>query len=198
MSGQPQPSSTLVLASASPRRAELLRSAGIAFTRAPVDCDETWFPDEPPPRYVERVARAKAELAFRPGVVVLAADTTVWLEGQIEPLAKAADRAEAAAMLTRLAGRSHFTTTAVAVADARGPEVRWHPFAVTTTVWFRPLTPAQIDRYLDTEEWRDKAGAYGIQGAAAGLVRRIEGSYTNVVGLPLAEVVELVETLALG
>lgn len=194
----PQTPPVLVLASASPRRAELLRSAGIACTRAPVDADETWLPGEPPPVYVERVARAKADLALRPGAVVLAADTTVWLEGQVEPLAKAADRAEAAAMLTRLAGRSHFTTTAVAIADLRGPEVRWHPFAVTTTVWFRPLTPAQIDRYLDTEEWRDKAGAYGIQGAAAGLVRKIEGSYTNVVGLPLAEVVELLESLGVA
>ena len=89
---------------------------------------------------------------------MLAADTTVWIEDQIAPLMKAESREEAATMLTRLAGRSHFTTTAVAIADTRGAEVRWHRFAVTTRVWFRPLTAAQIGRYLDTNEWRDKAG----------------------------------------
>ena len=194
----PQTSPVLVLASASPRRAELLRSAGIAFSPAPVDCDETWRPGEAPPAYAERVARAKAELALRTGAVVLAADTTVWLEGQVEPLGKPADRAAATAMLTRLAGRSHFVTTAVALADVRVSTIVWHAFAVTTTVWFRPLSPAAIEQHLAADEWRDKAGGYGIQGAAAGLVRRIEGSYTNVVGLPLAEVVELLQTLAVG
>lgn len=218
--------SPLILASASPRRAELLRSAGITFVAAPVDCDETWLPDEAPPAYVERVARAKAELALQTGAAagaaagapagaqadelslrsgsdemsagtgfrVLAADTTVWLEGQAEPLGKPADRAEAGATLARLAGREHFVTTAVVVAEV-AEATRWHALAVTTTVWFRPLTAAEIALYLDAGEWRDKAGSYGIQGRAAGMVRRIEGSYTNVVGLPLAEVVELLQGL---
>lgn len=180
----------LVLASASPRRAELLGAAGIAFVTAPVDCDEAWRPGEAPPDYAARVARAKAELALRPGVVVLAADTTVWLEGQAEPIGKPADAAAAAAILTRLAGRAHRVTSAFALADARGETLRWHEQVVTTTVWFRPLSPAEIADHVAAGEWRDKAGGYGIQGRAAGLVRRIEGSYTAVVGLPLAEVVE--------
>jgi septum formation protein len=200
VTGDPLSSSQapLILASASPRRADLLRSAGIAFVPAPVDCDEAWRAGEAPPSYAERVARAKAELALRPGAAVLAADTTVWLEGQVEPLGKPADRAAAAATLGRLAGRAHFVTTAVALVDARADAPRWHSLAVTTTVWFRPLTPAEIGAYLDADEWRDKAGGYGIQGRAAGLVRRIEGSYTNVVGLPLAEVVELLQGLGLA
>lgn len=182
------PPAPLVLASASPRRAELLRSAGIAFTTAPVACDEAWRPGESPPAYAARVARTKAELALQPGAVVLAADTTVWLEGQAEPIGKPADAAAAAAILARLSGRDHRVTSAFALADARGPTIRWHEEAVTTTVWFRQLSPAEIEDHVAAGEWHDKAGGYAIQGRAAGLVRRIEGSYTAVVGLPLSEV----------
>jgi septum formation protein len=177
---------TLILASASPRRAELLRSAGIAFTTAPVDCDERWFEGEAPPAYAERVARAKAELARRADATVLAADTTVWLEDQVEPLGKPDGRAAARSMIERLSGRKHFVTTAFALVA----EERWLVEAVTTVVWFRTLAAAEIEGYLDANDWGDKAGGYGIQSRAAGLVRRIEGSYTNVVGLPLAEVIE--------
>ncbi len=185
----------IVLASASPRRADLLRAAGISLVVAPVDCDERWSPGEPPRAYVERVARAKAELALQPGRVVLAADSTVWLEGQDEPLGKPADRAAARAMIGRLAGGRHHVSTAFALVDARASAARWHVEVVTTTVWFRPLEAAEIEVYLDADDWRDKAGGYGIQSRAAGLVRRIEGSYTNVVGLPLAEVLEALTRL---
>lgn len=188
----------LVLASASPRRADLLRSAGIDFVAAPVDCDERWRPGEPPPTYAARVARAKAELALRAGAIVLAADTTVWLSGQVEPLGKPADRAAARAMLERLAGARHCVTTAFALADTRAPRTRWIERAVTTTVTMRPLSPAEIEAHLDFEDWRDKAGGYGIQSRAAGLVRAIEGSYTAVVGLPLAEVIEALGELEFG
>lgn len=176
----------LILASASPRRAELLRSAGIAFTTAPVDCDERWFAGEAPPAYAQRVAVAKAELAGRADATVLAADTTVWLEGQVEPLGKPDDRAAARAMIERLSGGKHFVTTAFVLLAAERRVVE----AVTTAVWFRTLAAAEIEAYLDANDWGDKAGGYGIQSRAAGLVRRIEGSYTNVVGLPLAEVIE--------
>lgn len=196
MTGHEKFAGPLVLASASPRRAELLRSAGIAFVAAPVDADERWLPGEAPPAYAARVARAKAELALKPGAVVLAADTTVWLEGQVEPLGKPADRAEARAMLARLAGGEHRVTTAFALADARGPAPRWIERAATTTVWMRPLTTGELEAHLDLEDWKDKAGGYGIQSRAAGLVRRIEGSYTAVVGLPLAEVIEALRELA--
>lgn len=196
MSGHETVAAPLVLASASPRRAELLRAAGIAFVAAPVDADERWLPGEAPPAYAARVARAKAELALRPGAIVLAADTTVWLEGQAEPLGKPADRAAARAMLGRLAGAQHCVTTAFALVDARGSAARWIERAATTAVWMRPLTPGELEAHLDLEDWRDKAGGYGIQSRAAGLVRRIEGSYTGVVGLPLAEVIEALRELA--
>ncbi len=190
-----RPPIPLVLASASPRRAELLRSAAIEFAVAPVDADERWAPGEAPTAYAARVARAKAELALQTGAVVLAADTTVWLEGHVEPLGKPVDRAEAGRVLARLAGGRHFVTTAFALVDARGAAARWIERAVTTAVWFRPLTVAEIEAHLDLDDWRDKAGGYGIQSRAAGLVRRIEGSYSAVVGLPLAEVIEALAEL---
>lgn len=179
----------LVLASASPRRADLLRGAGVAFTVAAVDADETWHPGEAAPIYAARVARAKAALALphHPGAVVLAADTTVWHAGE-PPIGKPGDRAEAAAMITGLVARgSHLVTTAFVLADARG-EPTWHEEQVTTRVWMRPIADDELTAYLDSEDWRGKAGGYGIQSRAAGLVTRVEGSYTAIVGLPLAEV----------
>jgi septum formation protein len=180
----------LVLASASPRRADLLRGAGVTITIAAVDADETWRAGEAPPAYAARVARAKAALALprHHGSVVLAADTTVWLAGG-PPLGKPGDRAEAAAMLATLTRRGeHHVTTAFAVVDARGREQIWLEDQVTTRVWMRSLADDELAAYLDSEDWRGKAGGYGIQSRAAGLVTRIEGSYTAVVGLPLAEV----------
>lgn len=180
----------LVLASASPRRADLLRAAGVGFTVAAVDADESWRPGEAAPVYAARVARAKAALAVphHPGAVVLAADTTVWHAGE-PPIGKPGDRAEAAAMITDLTARgSHLVTTAFALADSRGEAVTWLEEQVTTRVWMRPIGDDELAAYLDSEDWRGKAGGYGIQSRAAGLVTRIEGSYTAVVGLPLAEV----------
>lgn len=181
----------LILASASPRRAELLRGAGQEFRVAPVDGDERWHPGEAPAAYAARVARAKAALAVphHPEALILAADTTVWLDAAAPPIGKPGDRAEAAATLRALMGAAaHHVTTAFVIADTRGPEVTWLERQVTTRVHMRVLDDAELAAYLDADDWRDKAGGYGIQSRAAGLVTRIEGSYTAVVGLPLAEV----------
>ncbi len=201
------PDRPLVLASASPRRAELLRGAGVEFRVHAVDCDERWRLGERPPDYAARVAAAKAELAAAqlreraPAPLILAADTTVWLETEPEPMQKPADRAEAAAMLRKLTcGIAHRVTTACAFArpDRRPPLVA--ELAMTTIVRMRILDDAQfagfIGPYLDAGDWTDKAGGYAIQGRAAGLVETIEGSYTAVVGLPLAEVLAALERLA--
>jgi septum formation protein len=170
----------LVLASGSPRRRELLARLGLEFTVVVPDVDERSAPGEDPAAYVERVARTKALAPTRPGQVVLAADTTVVVEGEI--LAKPADDAEAAAMLRRLSGRTHVVLTGVAVAT-NGTVTS----SVTATeVRFRVLDDAEIEAYVATGEPHDKAGAYGIQGPAGAFVASIEGSLSNVVGLPLA------------
>lgn len=175
----------LVLASASPRRAELLRQMGLAFAARPVDIDETPRPGEQPEDYVCRLAREKAlaGLAVANGeqVRVIGSDTTVVVAGRI--LAKPADTEEAKAMLSRLSGRSHRVLTAVAVAFAGDCRVE----LVETRVHFRRLEAAEIDAYIDTGEPMDKAGGYGIQGRGGIFVSRIEGSYSAVVGLPLNE-----------
>lgn len=175
----------LVLASASPRRAALLRAAGVGFVVEPTAADEAPLPGEDPPAYVRRVARAKAALATR--TPALAADTTVALDGRV--LGKPADVAEAIAMLGSLSGREHRVHTAVVLRTRAGRLTR----VVTTRVWFRPLTAADIDRYVATGEPLDKAGGYGIQGVGGSLVERVVGSYTNVVGLPLRETLELLD-----
>jgi septum formation protein len=193
----------LVLASASPRRAELLRSAGIEFVVRPVDCDESWRAGESPIAYVDRVAIAKAKAGaaldgLSPDTLILAADTTVWLDQDVEPLAKPLDRAHATAMLRALTrGRPHSVSTACAFARPGGSLAA--TITVTTAVHMRSLSDAQFDvfigPYLDASDWADKAGAYAIQGRAAALVEKIEGSYTGVVGLPLAQVVAQLEQL---
>ena len=174
---------TLILASASPRRRELLAQIGLACEVQPADIDETPRPGEPPADYVLRMAREKAwAIAERyPGRVVLAADTTVVLDG--EPLGKPADRAAGEGMLGRLSGRRHEVMTAICLASEAG----FDSDLVVTEVEFVALDKALVDAYLDTEEPWDKAGAYGIQGMAAVFVKGIEGSYSNVVGLPLHE-----------
>ncbi|PRP90860.1 Maf-like protein YhdE [Enhygromyxa salina] len=193
----------LVLASASPRRAELLRSAGLSFTVRPVDCDESWRPGEAPIAYVERVAALKAAAAaalaeLPAAALILAADTTVWLDEDREPLAKPRDRAHAAAMLRELTrGRAHRVSTACALARPRSSPPVVERLVETSIVRMRALSDAQfaafIDPYLDAAQWSDKAGAYAIQGRAAGLVEAIEGSYTGIVGLPLAQVLTMLE-----
>jgi septum formation protein len=194
------------LASASPRRAELLRSAGVEFTVHAVDCDETWLPVERAVSYAMRVAAAKATRAAEllreqlPAPLILAADTTVWFGAHEEPLQKPMDRQHAAAMLRQLTrGEPHRVTTACAFARPDLDPLLVAEFAVTTVVRMRTLDERQfaafIAPYLDAGDWSDKAGAYAIQGRAAGLVEAIEGSYTAVVGLPLAEVLAELEAL---
>ncbi len=177
----------LVLASASPRRTELLTAAGFEFLVVPADVDETPRALERPADYVVRVAEDKARaVASRfPGHVVLGADTTVVVDGDI--LGKPADHADAVRMLGRLQGRSHEVLTGVAV--VRGGVVT--RVVSTTHVWFAPMTDTDIADYVQSGEPMGKAGAYGIQGRAARFVTRIDGSYSNVVGLPVAVVHEM-------
>jgi septum formation protein len=182
----------LVLASASPRRADLLASAGFAFEIEPVDVDERPLPGEAPAVCVRRLAAEKAAQAARrhPGAVVLGADTVVVVDGLI--LGKPADDRDAAGMLARLSGRAHEVLTGVAV-QARGRQL----LAVEeTVVHFQPLSSEQIAWYVASGEPRDKAGAYAVQGRASRFVTRIEGSYSNVVGLPVARVCQLLNAIS--
>ncbi|HEY8339543.1 MAG TPA: Maf family protein [Egibacteraceae bacterium] len=177
----------LVLASASPRRLALLRGAGLEPLVRVADIDERAAPGEDARDYVLRLARAKARAAARGShEVVVGADTAVVVDG--EPLGKPRDAAHAAALLARLSGRRHLVITGVAVSCGDG-ELR--DLVVSTTVEMVALTPAAIAAYVATGEPFGKAGAYAIQGRAAAFVTRIEGSYTNVVGLPLTETLTL-------
>lgn len=171
----------LVLASRSPRRAELLAAAGIEFTVRAADIDETPRDGEEPRAYVLRLAEEKARAVEAGGdETVLAADTTVVLGNEI--MGKPADAADAARMLRALAGRRHEVITAICL--RRGDRVV--PDIASTSVWFTPLSEAEIADYVASGEPMDKAGAYGIQGLASKFIERIEGSYTNVVGLPVS------------
>jgi nucleoside triphosphate pyrophosphatase len=179
----------LVLASASPRRRELLAAAGIRFEVLPVDIDETPADGESPDDHVKRLAREKAGAAFaeRPDTVVLGADTVVVAGGAI--LGKPRDAEDAARMLRALAGRAHQVLTGVAVTGRRGTVVE----VARTRVWFHPLSDGEIADYVASGEPHDKAGAYAIQGLASKFVERIDGSYSNVVGLPVALVYRLLK-----
>jgi septum formation protein len=177
---------SLVLASGSPRRRELLARLGLPFEVVPAGVDEAVLPGEPAGEYVLRVAKDKAAAGarLRPGALVLAADTTVVLEGAI--LGKPGGEEEARRMVRSLSGRRHSVLTAVVLEGAgRASQV------VETAVWFRELSEAEVTWYAATGEPLDKAGAYALQGAGGMLVERIEGSASNVVGLPLAETVAL-------
>lgn len=185
----------LVLASASPRRRELLKAAGFHFEVLAVDVDERPLDGERPADHVRRLAETKARAAWqqRRDAVVLGADTIVCVDGDI--LGKPRDRDDAVAMLRRLSGRDHDVLTGIALITA-GPKPRHYtpPEAIVdvacTRVWFAPLTDADIAWYANSGEPMDKAGAYAIQGLASRFVTRIEGSYSNVVGLPVALVYE--------
>lgn len=175
-----------VLASASPRRREILETLGLAFEVVPSDVDETPIAGLAPAALATRLAVEKArEVAAREPGFVLGADTVVVVDGEV--LGKPRDDADAARMIARLAGRAHEVITGVALCSEGGLEA----LAVTTRVWFRALDAARIERYVATGEGRDKAGAYAVQGIGAGLVTRIEGSWSNVVGLPAAETIDL-------
>ena len=180
----------LLLASASPRRAELLRAAGIQFDALPADVDESVIPDESAEHHVRRLAEAKAwaVLPRADGRPVLAADTVVVVGAEI--LGKPANERDARRMLRLLAGRSHEVMTGVCLVrhrgTGRGEEGSLSSSEVAvTTVEFTPLTDAEIDWYVASGEPHDKAGAYAIQGLASRFVTRIDGSYSNVVGLPV-------------
>lgn len=181
----------VVLASASPRRRDLLALLGLTFEVAPADVDESWRNGEPPAEHAERLAREKAAVAERPGAVTIAADTIVVVDDDI--LGKPRDAAEAERMLARLAGREHVVFTAIAVAYA-GKTVSG---VEATRVRFRPLDAGQITAYVATGEPLDKAGAYGIQGFGAVLVERIEGDYFTVMGLGLARLAGLLGAVGL-
>jgi septum formation protein len=169
----------LILASQSPRRSELLRNAGIPVEVIPAEVDESVEPGEAPEHYVCRIARDKAR-AVR-GELVLGADTVVVAQGEI--LGKPVDEEDAARMLRLLSGRDHLVVTGICV---KGREtVVDHE---TTRVWFAELTLREIREYVASGEPMDKAGGYAIQGLASRFVERIEGSYSNVVGLPVAMV----------
>lgn len=172
----------LVLASRSPRRAEILRNAGIPFERAqPADLDETPFPGEAPLDYVKRLARSKAVSVGVEGArIALGADTTVVRGGVI--LGKPSDAEDAARMLRMLSGEMHEVITGICLRSARGQVVD----AAASRVWFAELSREEIEAYLASGEPMDKAGAYGIQGLASKFVTRIEGCYFNVMGLPVA------------
>jgi septum formation protein len=184
------PTPVILLASASPRRSELLRQIGVAHAVRPVNVDESVLPGEAPSAYVLRLAEAKAaelwcRLDERERRPVLAADTTVALEGVI--FGKPVDAADARAMLGRLSGRTHEVHTAVAVRHAGGAAAR----VSSSHVSLRELTAAEIDAYWATGEPADKAGGYAVQGRAAVFIRHIAGSYSGIMGLPLYETWEL-------
>ncbi|MEQ1700443.1 MAG: Maf family protein [Ilumatobacteraceae bacterium] len=183
----------VLLASASPRRRELLAQLGLQFDIAAPDVDETPLPGEAPVPYVGRLAIVKASaVAAAADTLVIAADTTVEIDGDI--LAKPADAAEARDMLRRLAARTHQVHTGVAVqlGDRVLSEV------VTAHVTFATLTDAQIDWYVATGEPMDKAGAYAVQGIGGVFVEKVDGSVSNVIGLPLHTVVRLAELLGVS
>jgi septum formation protein len=186
----------LILASASPRRRELLERLGLRLKVAPVDLDETPLAGEKAADCVRRLAAAKcdAAVAALPAgtetLSVLGADTIVILDGEI--LGKPRDVADARAMLGRLAGRRHDVTTAYRIWHGRlgaGGTARVIDRAVTTQVAFRLIQPEEIDAYAGSGEWQGKAGGYAVQGIAAVFTTELRGSHTNVIGLPLAEVI---------
>lgn len=189
------PPTSLILASASPRRLDLLRQVGLVPAAVdPADLDETPLKGELPHLYARRIAAAKAAAvaARHPGAVVLAADTVVAVGRRILP--KAEDEATARRCLSLLSGRRHRVLGAVA---AMGADGRLHQRLVTTQVSVKRLSEAETARYLAGGEWRGKAGGYAIQGAAAAFIPWINGSYPNVVGLPLAETLALLAGLGI-
>jgi len=184
----------LILASASPRRRELLAQAGYTFTVESADVDESERNNEAPAAYVKRLAEEKAQAIYarhnpvpEDTLIVLGADTTVVLDGEI--LAKPADAADAKRMLRSLSGHTHQVLTGVAVATPTGilSDVE------TTGVTFLEIPAGELDLYCATTEPLDKAGAYGIQGYAARWIPRIDGDYFNVMGLPIARVVKMIK-----
>ena len=182
----------VLLASASPRRRELLNLVGIGHDVRPANIDETYLPAELPRAHAERLAREKALAIDAPDAVTIGSDTIVVVDGNV--LGKPRDRAQAAEMLRQLSGRSHIVMTGVAA--------RWRGELASgleeVGVTFRQLSDEDIERYIDTGEPMDKAGAYGIQGFGATIVDRVDGDYFAVMGLPLNLLVRLLRSLGLN
>jgi septum formation protein len=178
---------SLILASQSPRRAELLTRLGLRFEIVPAEIDETYIDHEMPADHAERLARGKAIAISRrfPDALVLGSDTIVIVDADV--LGKPADAADAVRMLRRLAGREHEVITGVAVAT----DGTVHSAIERVAVRFRGLDPEEIDRYVATGEPLDKAGAYGIQGIGSALVESIQGDYFAVMGLPIVRTLDL-------
>ncbi|MCX7208152.1 MAG: Maf family protein [Proteobacteria bacterium] len=193
------PKPQLYLASGSPRRQELLAQIGVQFERIAAPIDETPFPNESAKDYVLRLAQAKAEAGWqvileqgKHPLPVLAADTTVVLDGQI--LGKPLDANDAIAMLEQLSGRSHEVLTSLGLRTHTGTEI----VLSVSTVTFMPLSAAQIAAYVASGEPMDKAGSYGIQGAAGMFISDLQGSYSGVMGLPLHDTAALLARHGLG
>jgi septum formation protein len=183
----------IILASASPRRAELLRSAAIPFTVDVADIAEDLKAGEKPVEHAARLAREKAEVVANrnPGKIVLGADTIVLVDDQI--LGKPRDPADAKRMLGLLSGRAHQVITGVAIVFLESEYRKLETRSEKTEVFFDKLTPADIEAYIATREPMDKAGAYAIQGIASRWITKVEGDYANVVGLPVALVWEMLQ-----
>ena len=179
----------IILASQSPRRAQLLRQMGVAFRPEPAEIDEAVRPDERAADYVERVAVAKAESVLRrfPGLPVIGSDTAVLLDQTI--LGKPAGRDESVQMLLSLARRPHEVLTGVALSTGGSTEYRLS----VSRVFFREISEREAEAYWATGEPADKAGGYAIQGLAAAFIERIEGSYSGIMGLPLFETMQLLQ-----
>lgn len=185
----------LVLASASPRRQDLLRAAGISFTVQPANVDENLIAGESARVYAERLAREKAMAVWqvRPHDVVLGADTVVVIDKQI--LGKPADAADAARMLRMLSGKTHQVITGVCIASSKESpgQCQTRVSSETTVVYVNEISSDEIRGYVASGEPMDKAGAYAIQGVASRWIPRIEGDYSNVVGLPVALVYRILQ-----
>ena len=181
----------MVLASASPRRRDLLTLIGVPHDVKPAAIDESYLAGEKPREHAERLARDKAAAIDAPDAVTIGSDTIVVVDGDV--LGKPRDRAHAAEMLRRLSGRSHMVMTGVAV--------RWNGHVASDVeevgVTFRDLSDRDIERYIDTGEPMDKAGAYGIQGFGATIVDRVDGDYFAVMGLPVNRMMKLMRALGL-
>jgi septum formation protein len=190
---RPKSKLPLILASASPRRKELLQLAGIPLEVIPSQADERFLPGESPEEHVRRVARAKAIDVGRqfPGRWILGADTVVAIDGRV--LGKPGDSREAEEMLRDLSQREHRVLTGFCI--LRYPSMEERGGTVISRVKFKSLSPEEVRWYINTGEPFDKAGGYAIQGKAAFMVKEVHGSYSNVVGLPLCEVVEALREL---
>jgi len=184
----------IILASRSPRRIDLLTRAGVEFEIIPSDADETPIEGESPEEQALRLAKAKAlDIAAKVGTdnIILGADTIVVIDGLT--LGKPRNREEGRAMLETLSGRPHVVITGVCIIGKNGRQLTK---AVHSDVSFRKLGSGEIEKYLDTGEPFDRAGSYAIQGIGAFLIDRVDGSYTNVVGLPLKETLEMLAEIS--